>query len=464
MTKSKVLIIGDVMLDINYNAICNKISNEYPIPVHLIKNVDYKIGGAGNVSLNLKNLITDIELLYVSGNDANSKKIESILNDFKIPNKNFIDACRTTTTKNRIFIEKKIVSRFDQESNESINFNIENEIINHIELNKHIIRYIVVSDYSKGIITDNILNYLRSLELFGINIFIDPKRTSANDYRDFFLLKPNLKEFNMLNKTNLEYNSIQEALLNYSKLYNNSNVVVTLNENGICGYLLNNFIYKSTKKDSVIDVTGAGDTCLSILVYCYYNDIPYETTLEMCNYFCQKAVKTVGNYIISSNDISEYNLSKLPKIVTSDTLQYLIDILHEMNKKIVFTNGCFDILHVGHITYLKKARELGDVLILGINTDESVKSNKNINRPFNSLHHRILMLQQYDFISYIIPFDEKTPYELLSIIKPHYLVKGGDYNVSDIIGREFAKETLTIPFCEGFSSTKYINLLENNNN
>ena len=135
-----------------------------------------------------------------------------------------------------------------------------------------------------------------------------------------------------------------------------------------------------------------------------------------------------------------------------------------LNKKIVFTNGCFDILHVGHITYLKKARELGDVLILGINTDESVKSNKNINRPFNSLHHRILMLQQYDFISYIIPFDEKTPYELLSIIKPHYLVKGGDYNVSDIIGREFAKETLTIPFCEGFSSTKYINLLENNYN
>ena len=335
---------------------------------------------------------------------------------------------------------------------------------NFIELNKHLIRYIVVSDYSKGIITNNILNYLRTLQLLGINVFIDPKHNLATDYRDFFLLKPNLKEFNMLNKTNLEYNAIQEELLNYSKKYNNSNVVVTLSENGICGYFYNKFIYKSTKKDSVTDVTGAGDTCLSILIYCYYNEIPFDTTLEMCNYFCQKAVKTVGNYIISNNDILEYNLSKLPKILNKDTLQYLISILHQMNKKIVFTNGCFDILHVGHTTYLKEARELGDVLILGINTDQSVKNNKNINRPFNSLEHRILMLQQYDFINYIISFDEKTPYELLSIIKPDFLVKGGDYKISDIIGSEFAKETLTIPFVEGFSSTKYINLLENNNN
>jgi D-beta-D-heptose 7-phosphate kinase/D-beta-D-heptose 1-phosphate adenosyltransferase len=116
MTKSRVLIIGDVMLDINYNAICNNIANEYPIQVYLIKNVVYRIGGAGNVSLNLKNLIHDIQPVYVSGDDENSKKIQSILNHFEIPNKNFIDTYRTTTTKNRIFIENKIVSRFDQET------------------------------------------------------------------------------------------------------------------------------------------------------------------------------------------------------------------------------------------------------------------------------------------------------------------------------------------------------------
>lgn len=457
---SRVVIIGDIILDINYNAVCEKIANEYPIPVYLIKNVEYKIGGAGNVAHNLKNIISDIEILYVSGQDQNSKILEEELNKFNIPHTNFVDESRQTTTKNRIFIEKKIVSRFDQEITTPINNEIENKIINYFEVNKLVLKYVVISDYSKGIITDKILNYLRLLEKSGISVFVDPKRKTPSDYSDFFLLKPNLKEFNILNNTNVSYNQIENELKSYINKYNNTNLIVTLSENGICGLVDNNFIYKSTKKDNVIDVTGAGDTCLSVLVYCYYHNICHETTLEMCNYFCYKAVKTIGNYIISYLDILEYNMYKFPKILNNDTLDYVIDILHKMNKKIVFTNGCFDILHVGHISYLKEARKLGDVLILGINTDQSVKINKNKNRPFNNLNDRILMLEQYNFINYIIPFDEKTPHKLLSIIKPYYLVKGGDYNVSDIIGREFAKETLTIPFCEGFSSTKYINLLE----
>jgi D-beta-D-heptose 7-phosphate kinase/D-beta-D-heptose 1-phosphate adenosyltransferase len=451
-----ILLIGDIMLDTNYNAACNKLANEAPIPVYKILGKNNLLGGVGNVANNLKSLNINFILLTLVGNDDNGKIISNILNEKNINYKLFIDNqnTRITTQKNRIFINNKLVSRFDIE--DTLEYE-SNEIKQFISENNF--DYIIISDYQKGLLSKELYQFINDYSIKNnIKVICDPKDNDINKYKNIYLLKPNKKEFELL--INKKLNNIQDIInegIILKKNLNISKLFITLAEKGIL-YInqKNDYIYTDTKKIDIIDVTGAGDSILSLLVYCEINNIPDNKIGELCNYIGLKSVQTVGNYNISIHDIHSFFIQN--KVVSFDNLNYLLNNLK--NKKIVFTNGCFDIIHRGHIEYLKKSKDLGDTLIVGLNSDSSIKLNKGNNRPFNKLEDRIYILEQFPFIDYIIVFDDKTPIKLLELINPDVYTKGSEYTKDDIcnvLGESIRDKIVLIDYLNDYSSTKYFN-------
>jgi D-beta-D-heptose 7-phosphate kinase/D-beta-D-heptose 1-phosphate adenosyltransferase len=229
-----------------------------------------------------------------------------------------------------------------------------------------------------------------------------------------------------------------------------------LGKDGISFYDNKNLFTTSYESNEVIDVTGAGDI-VGAIISSFYNKVDIQSSLKLATYLGTLSVKKIGTYEISHNDI----LLAYKWIKNKEFNQDILYHLKNSNNKIVFTNGCFDVLHIGHISYLEEAKKLGHILILGLNSDDSIKRLKGNNRPINNLNDRITFLNKLDFIDFIIPFNEDTPLEIIKLIQPDILVKGGDYAIDSIVGREFAKETIILPFVDGKSSTNIINKLNN---
>jgi D-beta-D-heptose 7-phosphate kinase/D-beta-D-heptose 1-phosphate adenosyltransferase len=452
-----ILLIGDIMLDINHIAECNRLANEAPIPIYNILETKYILGGAGNVANHLKSLNLDFIFLTLIGNDEYGLKVKDLLNEKNITNHLLIDN-RPTTIKNRIFVNNKLVSRFD---NESINGYNHLFVQDYIKTNNF--DYIIISDYQKGLLTKDLYLYLiQYSQQNNIKILCDPKDNNLDKYKNIYLLKPNKKEFELLIRK--KCNTIDEIIkegIEFKKNMNISKLYITLAELGILYINHNNIpFYTPTKKTDVIDVTGAGDTILSLLLYIELNNIDENQIGHLCNYIGLKSVQTVGNYNINLTDINNFYLDN--KILTINNLKILIQKLKKDNKKIVFTNGCFDIIHRGHVEYLKKSKELGDILILGLNSDSSIKQNKGDSRPYNKLEDRIYILEQFPFIDYIIVFDEKTPIDLINIINPNIYTKGAEYtkdNICNVLGENIRNKIVLIDYLNNYSSSKYINLL-----
>jgi D-beta-D-heptose 7-phosphate kinase/D-beta-D-heptose 1-phosphate adenosyltransferase len=269
-------------------------------------------------------------------------------------------------------------------------------------------------------------------------------------YRNITLTKPNFSEAKHFTKKDLVIDMhntiIDEINCKYS--------IITLGKDGISLFDNTNIYTISYESNEVIDVTGAGDIVTAVLGS-FYNKIDIKLILKLATYLGTISVKKIGTYEISHNDI----LSAYKWIKQKEFSSEILFHLKNGKNKIVFTNGCFDVLHIGHLSYLEEAKKLGDILILGLNSDNSIKRLKGDKRPINNLNDRITFLNKLDFIDFIIPFDEDTPIEIIKLIEPDVLVKGGDYTIDSIIGREFAKETIILPFVDGKSSTNIINKL-----
>ncbi len=454
----KILVIGDVIIDINYFANSVRTASEAQIPVYNIFDTQFILGGAGNVAKNIKNLNIDIELISVIGDDYYGRKIKKILNQNKIQNKLFIDENRLTTQKYRIFKDNKIVNRHDFETKNNINAIIELQIINFVK--EHIMNYdaIVFSDYNKGVLTVNLCRFIiEQANLMNTPVFVDPKINNIEKYLNCFCFKPNIKESHILTNESELFN-IFSSIKNKT---NAKNIVITDGENGIYLNSPNNFL-KSEKKNA-IDVTGAGDVALCILLYVWLQEKNMSLACEMANYICGKSVETIGNYNISINDINEFYLKN--KIIYFDNNEEKLNNIIKLkkNNKLVFTNGCFDIIHSAHMKLLKFCRNKGDIFILGLNSDNSIKKNKGKNRPINNEKERIDFLTSLEFIDSIIIFDDETPNNLIKILKPNILIKGGDYKKDEIIGREYADETIIFDYINEKSTTNIIKKINQSN-
>ena len=445
------------MIDINFNSEIKRNAPEANIPIYNILDLNYILGGAANVSQNLKNLGVNVEIISVVGDDINGLKIKELFNLKQIKHKIFIDKDRKTTQKNRIYNNDKLNVRFDIESICDISLFIENQIIEYItKLND--VDAIIISDYDKGLITENlsqtIINYANENN---IPTFVDPKIKNFMKYKGCFLFKPNQNEAEIISGEK----NIEKILKNIKNKIDCKNLLLTRGNEGM---ILNN-IYNKIQHETfikLVDVTGAGDIVLAVLVYMYLKTNDLLNASKIANFIGGKSVSVIGNFNVSLSDIEEYfyNYKKKENKIICDNE---IDKINEISKKnnLVFTNGCFDILHSAHIELLKFSKAQGDLLIVGLNSDESIKRLKGETRPINDILERSKILSLFDFIDYIIIFNDDTPLNIIRLLQPEILIKGSDYNKENIVGKEYAKKIILFDLIENKSSTRVINKIKN---
>jgi len=458
----KILVVGDLMIDHYLWGECERISPEAPVQVVDVKNESFVLGGAGNVLNNLKALGARVSVASVVGDDENSRWLEKRLEERDIKKLVLVkEKGRLTSKKSRVIATGHQIVRFDKESREDINKESEAKILEALKENIDDYDLILLSDYGKGVLTLTLTQNIIGLAKDKIPVFIDPKGKDYSKYRGADLITPNKKEASIASGIEIKDDeTLKKAGFYLKEKFNLKNVIITLSEEGMAIFE-KNMIKIPTAAREVYDVTGAGDTVLSALGFAVASKKSLKEAAYFANLAAGVVVGKVGAATATIEEIEEHE-SSLHKsssdehIKSFDEIEKIVKFLKEKNKKIVFTNGCFDILHIGHVKYLQKAKKLGDVLIVGLNSDDSVRRLKGKDRPVNPEYDRAYLLAALEAVDYVVIFNEDTPYELIKIVKPDILVKGADYKGKEVVGSDIAKEVKLIEFVEGKSTTKII--------
>lgn len=445
----KILVIGDVITDSYLWCECSRISPEAPVLIAKTLKKEKKLGGAANVYANLKALGADVSVLSVVGDDESGFFLQQNLQGTIL-----IQKGRKTSLKSRIISNSQQVLRLDEEDSEDIG--LENELLNEFEKIAHHFQALVLSDYGKGVLTARICqSIIRKAHELQIPILIDPKGSDYSKYKGATLLTPNKKEaLEALKLANLEAENLEFGIKKLKEDYELTYSLITLSDAGIAVFD-EALHYIPAQALEVFDVTGAGDSVIAVLAFCLAVNVPILKACELANQAAAVVVSKIGSVAVGFEELKDLKKASFEtKIHSKDALVSLLK--KQKNKKLIFTNGCFDLLHFGHITYLEKAKKLGDILIVGINSDSSVRALKGKNRPINSQFQRACMVAALYFVDFVVIFDENTPYELIKALKPDVLVKGADYKNKELVGSDLVGQTELIDFEEGFSSTNII--------
>ena len=467
--KPNILVIGDLMIDHYLWGSCDRISPEAPVQVVNVKKESSVLGGAGNVINNLVALGSVVDVISVIGNDSVANELKSLLEKIDVPTSNLVvENNRKTSKKSRLIASQQQVLRYDMESIDDINENSHKQIIQTLEKNIDKYSSIILSDYGKGVLTTNLTKeIIKIANKNNIKVLVDPKGKDYSKYKGSYTLTPNKKE--AMEATNIDIkdeNSLIEALKSLKTQCELEVSLITLSEQGIAIFD-DELTIKPTVAREVYDVTGAGDTVIASIAFALGNNLDIKDAIYFANLAAGVVVGKIGSATTTLDEIYEYEYSlhksnSTSHIKTFDEIKTLASKLHSQGKKIVFTNGCFDILHVGHVKYLEVAKSYGDVLILGLNADSSVKKLKGPTRPINTQDDRAYILASLESVDYVVIFEEETPYELIKLIKPHVLVKGGDYEGKEVVGQEIADELKLVQFVDGKSTTNTIKRIQEN--
>lgn len=457
----RVLIIGDVMLDTYHIGDVKRISPEAPVPIVRVNRTYSVLGGAANVARNLLGLECFPYIISLLGNDHNGKTMLEMFANLNIKNDLF-QTEHPTITKTRVIGNNQQVVRLDFETEiETLDKEIEYKILHAVEKALPEVDIVVISDYGKGICNDTICQYVISAStLQGKKVIIDPKGKNWQKYRSATIITPNLKELSEV--SGIEVKNENEAILdvanNILKKYDLNSLLVTRSEKGMSYIASEASLDIPTEAKEVYDVSGAGDTVVATLAAALAANMPIADAIHLANKAAGIVVGKIGTSPILFKELqAELQTGKTDsKLIPMEQLADTLKQLRSQGRKIVFTNGCFDILHKGHVFYLEKAKNMGDILILGLNSDSSVKRLKGDSRPINNENARATVMSALESVDYVVIFTEDTPLNLIKIVAPDVLVKGGDYEIENIVGREYAKETVTIPFVDGYSTTKTI--------
>jgi len=430
-SNQKILVIGDIMLDEYIYGDVSRINPEAPVPILNVTKTEQRLGGAANVANNIVSLGGQCTLIGQVGDDEEKEELikeleKKAIKYFLISTDNY-----KTIKKTRVVSENQQFIRIDKETRHEINQEHIDGIIEHIKENGY--KAILIPDYNKGMVTKELMDRLKILN---VKIISDPKPYNIELFKDTFLISPNLKEGKEV--TNEE---VPERIGRRITETLNTNLILTCGKEG--AYLfekdINEHTYLPTKAKEIFDVSGAGDTFISTIALAVTTGASLYDSVILGNYAAGIVVGKFGTSTITCKELSD-SFSKKTKVKTQEELQAIIENLKENDKKIVFTNGCFDILHVGHTKLIKKAKSFGDTLILGLNTDYSIKLVKGENRPINSQEERAEVLAAIEDIDYIVFFGEETPCNLIKALKPDIHVKGGDYDPEKIPEAEIIKE------------------------
>lgn len=469
--KKTILIAGDVMLDTYIFGKVGRISPEAPVPVLLEDETRMRFvpGGAANVAVNVKAAGQDASLFSLVGSDENGRRLLDRLEQEGIDNNAVLQLSdRPTTSKLRYIGQtNQQILRVDRESTEEVDIGSLNEKWRYLEDAAGNISLIVLSDYNKGFLSEAVCQRLITFANERcIRVLVDVKGSDAAKYKGAFLLKPNRSELSDL--TGLRTDTIDDCVNASIVLREKADVEMVLATLGADGMILidSQGLKKrvETVAKDVYDVTGAGDTSIAYLAAGLADGMSIEEAVDRANTAAGIQVSKMGTSLVYPDEVeramnsSDGLMTKRLNYYTNDGLKSFFR--NREGKRVVFTNGCFDILHAGHVTYLQKARELGDMLVVGLNSDASIKRLKGQDRPINNVEDRLKLLSALECVDYVVVFEEDTPINLIEKIRPEVLVKGGDYEIETIVGYEFLKSyggiTTTIPLVEGLSTTGLI--------
>jgi D-beta-D-heptose 7-phosphate kinase / D-beta-D-heptose 1-phosphate adenosyltransferase len=463
----RILVIGDLIIDHYLWGECSRISPEAPVQVINVDNESIVLGGAGNVINNLKALGANVDVMSVIGECEVSKELIKLLSKINVETKYLVtQKNRISSKKSRIIAAHQQVVRYDRECTDEINKESQKTIISFFKKNINNYDVILLSDYGKGLLTFDLTQSLINISNENKKkLLVDPKGLDYSKYHGAFLLTPNKKEASEATKTIINDNkSLIFAIKDLKKQCDLEVSLITLSDQGVAIFD-NDLRIHPTVAIEVFDVTGAGDTILASLGFALSFNKTIDEAVKFANLASGVVVGKIGSATATLNEITEYE-SSLNKSTSDvhiknwDQISTIVSFLKSKNKKIVFTNGCFDILHYGHIKYLEAAKKSGDILILGLNSDDSVRKLKGKNRPINNQADRAYILASLEVVDYLVIFNDETPLQLIQLIKPDVLVKGGDYNGKEVVGQDIAKELRLVEFFNGKSTSQTIKRIQ----
>lgn len=478
MSACKIFIVGDLILDTYLSGRVSRISPEAPVPVVLEEKHWAVLGGAANVAANVAAFGAQAFLCGRIGDDADGKRFRELAAQLKIDIQSVISSQQIPTTRKlRVMAGYQQVVRVDSETTEPISADVEANIEKAFQkfLQMDGAKALVISDYGKGVCSPQLLaSMIRFAQGANVPVITDPKSLDMKRYAGTTVIKPNLSEGRELLKVAKpgakyarfedEIEAVFEVLLKGSGA---QNVVLSLSERGVAvrGKNLSAPVNFSSAALQVADVSGAGDTMVAFLAMGMAAGIGVARSVQLANVAAGIVCGKLGTATLSATEFlqvfeDDFAAGALAKIRSGQELVEILAKQQRAGKKVVFTNGCFDLLHAGHIEILQKAKAFGDILVVALNSDRSVRSLKGASRPLQNEDDRLRIIAALGCVDHVILFSDETPLALIQLLKPDVLIKGGDYTTETIVG---AKEVLArggrvevVPLVPGRSTTSLV--------
>jgi D-beta-D-heptose 7-phosphate kinase/D-beta-D-heptose 1-phosphate adenosyltransferase len=460
-----ILVAGDVMVDEYVLGEVERISPESPVPVLVVKHRLRRLGGAGNVVKNLVSFGGGVALFAAVGKDSAGRWFKKHCEDMSVESFWLKEhSARPTTIKTRVVARNQQIVRIDEEQVDSISREMEDALIEDFGSVIPQVKAVVISDYGKGFLTPRLLEALiGSARANRLPVLVDPKGMDFARYRGATYITPNLRETSLASGVEIkDRESLVEAgrvLLDQAEA---EALIVTRGKEGAT--LLSRTEAKDfpVKQVEIIDVTGAGDTVIAALAMCTANDMSLEHSVVMSNLAASIVVSRFGAATVTLQEMIDALKDQAPdsKVIAFQDVARIIRGHRLRGERIVFTNGCFDLFHTGHLGTLRQASQFGDILVVGLNSDRSVVRIKGTERPIIGEADRAELLSALNFVDYVVVFDESTPRRLIEEVRPDILVKGQDWEGKEVVGEDIVKarggEVRFVRQVQGVSTTELI--------
>ncbi len=459
----RILLVGDMILDRYQYGSTERVSPEAPIVVLAATREEHLLGGCGNVASNLAALGAEVRCVSVVGRDEAAARVRELLGTHGIDAGDLVtDASRPTIRKTRVVSQSQQLLRIDEEQVRPLDAAIEATLLERIEAQMQGVDIVVVSDYGKGVLTERVLERLCRAKS-GPRVLVDPKGRSYERYRGAHIITPNKLEAETATGISLdEPDGIRRAALELCRIAKLHAAVITLGAKGMYCCLADGSQEWSIPAvaRSVYDVTGAGDTVLAVMAFTLAAGAGIDDAMRLATLAAGIVVQKVGVVAVTPVEIERAlhdTVSSGSKLLSRGDLAERVLLERRAGRRVVFTNGCFDVLHVGHLQYLQEARALGDVLVVAVNADDSVRRLKGEGRPVNGQQDRAALLAGLECVSLVTVFEEDTPLELIRTLSPDVLVKGADWKDKGVVGADWVEshggKVVLAAVKAGYSST-----------
>lgn len=460
-SKGRVLVVGDVMLDRYWHGDTRRISPEAPVPVVQVGSEEARPGGAANVALNVAVLGGSVTLMGLIGGDEAADIVQDLLDEAQVTTDLHRESAYPTISKLRIISRHQQLIRLDFEDGfpgyegDQLTAGFTEALAGH--------NVVVLSDYGKGTLRC-ISSLIKSAREKQVPVLVDPKGTDFEPYRGATLITPNLSEFEAVVGPCESDEEIEQKGLQLMDDIELDALLVTRGEQGMTLLCRNKDPrHMPTHALDVFDVTGAGDTVISTLASGMAAGLNIESATQLANMAAGIVVGKLGTATVSPVELEHALTEQRPithGVMDEEQLMGAITSAKAKGESIVMTNGCFDILHAGHVTYLEEASRLGDRLVVAVNVDETVRQLKGADRPVNPVDNRMKVLAALGCVDWVVPFSEETPERLICRVKPDYLVKGGDNDPQKIPGNqcvwEAGGDVVVLTYVDGVSTTQIV--------